>query len=118
LILASLSKAARKVVQMQHEMPRYFDEAQRKLYESALAEGKAEGKAEGQAKALLTILAQRGLKVTAEQRRCIVDCTELATLERWLGRALLVRSVAELLVSKPRGGGAPRRPTSNGRRSV
>jgi len=30
------------------------------------------------------ILTRRGLTLTAEQRRSIVGCTDLAVLERWL----------------------------------
>jgi hypothetical protein len=56
-----------------------------------------EGRAEGEAKAVLKILTQRGLPVTARQRRKVRECTELATLDRWLGRVLSVASVEELL---------------------
>jgi hypothetical protein len=43
------------------------------------------------------ILTRRGFTVGAEQRRCITECTDLALLERWLDRSLLVGSVEELL---------------------
>jgi uncharacterized protein YdaU (DUF1376 family) len=61
------------------------------------AKGKAEGEARGQAKALLVILKGRGLALTDEQRLHILACPDLAVLDRWLDRALLVTSVDELL---------------------
>lgn len=73
----------------------------RTLWEQDVAAGKAEGEAKGEAKgkaeALLRILAQRGLSVSEDQRRRVLACTDLATLDGWLDRALLVASVDELL---------------------
>jgi hypothetical protein len=43
------------------------------------------------------ILKRRGLAMTDEQQRQIVSCADLATLDRWLDRALSVTSVEELL---------------------
>jgi hypothetical protein len=43
------------------------------------------------------ILQQRGLAVSEDQRRLILACTDAATLDRWLGQALVVNSVSELL---------------------
>jgi hypothetical protein len=59
--------------------------------------GKAEGEVAGEIKALLMILKQRRLAITDDQQRRIVACTDLATLDRWLDRALLATSVDELL---------------------
>jgi hypothetical protein len=126
LIDSNLSKAARKAIAMQPGTPKYFSEAQRRNYERGVAEGEAKGKAEGEAKgkaegeakgkaegeakgkaegkaeALLKILTQRGLSLTAEQRRRIAGCADLAVLERWLDRALSVRSATDLLASHAR----------------
>lgn len=123
LIEASLSEAARKAIEMDPSPPMYFNDAQRRNYErgiakgkaegiakgkaegiakgkaEGIAKGKAEGRAEGEAAALLKILTRRGLRPTAEQRRRIIACTELAMLERWLDRSLAVGSVEELFAS-------------------
>ncbi|TMQ05755.1 MAG: hypothetical protein E6J90_26785 [Deltaproteobacteria bacterium] len=103
LIEANLSEAARKAIEMEPGLVNFFSEAQRQNFErgqaKGKAQGKAEGKAEGEAAALLKILMRRGLRVTAEQRRRIVACRDLAMLERWLDRSLSVSSVAELLAS-------------------
>ena len=98
---------------MQPGLEKFFSEAQRRNFERGRAEGEAKGRAEGEAKgraegeaaALLKIVTRRGLTLTAEQRRRIMGCTDVAMLERWLDRALSVSSVAELLAAAPR---APR----------
>jgi hypothetical protein len=72
------------------------------------AEGKAEGKVIGEAKgkqdALLTLLAARGLAVTAANRARIKACDKTATLDRWIARAATALSVTAVL------GAARRRP--------
>jgi flagellar biosynthesis/type III secretory pathway protein FliH len=92
LIESNLSDAARKAIEMQPGLEKFFTETQRRNYER----GKAEGKAEGEAAALLKILTRRGLTLTADHRRRIVECTDLAMLEHWLDRALMVSSAEEL----------------------
>jgi hypothetical protein len=42
-------------------------------------------------------LEQRRLTITEEQRRQIIACTDMATVERWLSHALSAASVAEIL---------------------
>jgi predicted transposase YdaD len=60
-------------------------------------EGEAAGKAAGKAESVLTILSARGLTFSPDERRAIVGRTDLELLDRWIARALTVRSVAELL---------------------
>jgi hypothetical protein len=106
LIEASLSDAARKAIDMEWTGPHYFNAAQKRNWDNGVAtgvaRGEAKGKAAGEATALLKILARRGLTTTAAQRRRILGCTDLATLERWLDRSLSVSSVGELLASRVR----------------
>jgi hypothetical protein len=61
------------------------------------ASGKAEGRAEGKAESVLAILSARGLTWLPEERRSILACADLERLDRWIAKALTVRSVAELL---------------------
>lgn len=98
LIEANLNEAARKAIEMQPGLEKFFTRAQRQNFERGRAEGEAKGKAE----ALLKIVTQRGLTLTTEQRRGIMACTDVVTLERWLDRALSVSSVAELTAAAPR----------------
>ena len=65
-----------------------------------IAEGKALGRAEGEAlgraRAVLAVLDTRQVPVSDEQRRSIEACADLATLDRWLVRALTVSDASEL----------------------
>jgi hypothetical protein len=97
LIEQALSEAARKALEMEPQIEKFFSEAHRRSYDRGKAEGEAKGKAEGEGKALMMILKRRGMAITDEQERQISACTDLATLERWLDRALSVASVEELL---------------------
>jgi hypothetical protein len=90
---------------MQPGLENYFSEAQRRNYERGRAEGEAKGKAKGKADAVLKILTRRGLTPSADQRRRIVACTDLATLDRWLDRSLSASSVDDLLASLSRTSG-------------
>jgi predicted transposase YdaD len=60
-------------------------------------EGEAAGKAAGKAESVLAILSARALTFSPEEQRTIVGNTDPALLDRWIARALTVRSVAELL---------------------
>ena len=101
LIEKALSEAARKALDMEPQIEKFFTEAHRQSYDRGKAEGEAEGEAKGEAKgeskALMMILKQRGMTITNSQQRHILACTDLATLDRWLARALTVASVEELL---------------------
>jgi hypothetical protein len=112
LIEANLSAAARKAIEMEPGLDKFFSVAQRRNFERGRAEGKAE--------ALLTILMRRGLTPTAEQRRRIVECTDLAMLEHWLDGALSATSLDALLASPSptarRANGRTRSAAANGRR--
>ena len=85
LIEKALSEAARKALEMEPQIEKFFTEAHRRSYD------------EGKADALLMILKRRGLALTDEQQHQIATCTDLATLDRWLDRAFSATSVDELL---------------------
>jgi len=101
LIENALSEAARKALEMEPNIEKFFNEAHRRSYANGKAEGKAEGEVKGEAKgkaeALLMILQRRNLALTDAQQRQVLSCTDLATLDRWLDRVLSVGSVDELL---------------------
>ncbi|MBI2566130.1 MAG: transposase [Candidatus Schekmanbacteria bacterium] len=58
--------------------------------------GREEGIAVGEAKALLAVLAVRGLPLTEAQRNRILSCESGDCLERWLRRAVTASSAAEV----------------------
>lgn len=49
------------------------------------------------AEALLTILAARGFRLTAPQRKRIVTCSEPAQIEAWIAKAATAKSVTSVL---------------------
>lgn len=49
------------------------------------------------AEALLTILAARGFRLTAPQRKRIVTCAEPTQIEAWIAKAATAKSVASVL---------------------
>jgi predicted transposase/invertase (TIGR01784 family) len=66
------------------------------LREEGRREGRAEGEAKGEAQAILMVLEARGLAVTDAQRTRILGCTDLERLERWVRRAVTVKTAAAL----------------------
>jgi hypothetical protein len=70
-------------------------------YEKTLAErihdqGMAEGEAKGEAKALLRLLAARGLAPSEAQRSLVASCTDSAQLDIWFDRAIKATTAAEV----------------------
>ena len=61
------------------------------------ARGRAQGRAEGEARTLLKLLRLRGFAVDEASAGRILATTDLATLDRWVERALSARSVDEVL---------------------
>jgi Uma2 family endonuclease len=61
--------------------------------------GTADGVRRGTAKAVVAVLAARGVSLDNAQRRLILDEPDLARLERWLTRAITCTSAAELLAA-------------------
>ena len=104
LIEQALSEAARKALEMEPQIEKFFSEAHRRSFAEGEAKGEARGEVrgeargevKGEAKALLLILRRRGIAMTDDQQRRIVICTDLATVDRWLDRAFSVASVDEL----------------------
>ncbi len=80
-------------------------------------EGRNEGRAEEAARALLTVLRGRGIAVPDAARESIVAEKDLARLERWIEKAVVAPSLAEVL-DEPSSGGGRRPPTRRRRRGV
>jgi hypothetical protein len=92
VILAGLSVAARKALEMLPEGYQFLDEGLRRAH----ADGTAKGKAEGKAEDVLAILETRGFNVSAEQRSRLFSCTDTPTLDRWLRAAVTCADVEAL----------------------
>lgn len=90
----SLPQAARHL--MEAIMTTRTYEYQSPFVSRFVNQGRAEGRAEGEAKALLTVLAARGLDVSDDARARIDDCDDLDQLNLWISRAVTADSVDEL----------------------
>jgi hypothetical protein len=95
VIRNALGPAARVALEALMQDPQHR-EFQSDFARKYTAIGRAEGKAEGEAKAILRVLDKRGVALTAEQRDRVLACTDIATLEGWLDRALLATAADEL----------------------
>jgi hypothetical protein len=63
------------------------------------AEGRAEGETAGQARAILALLAARGVAVSQEVRAHIEACKDAAALDRWIVRAATAGSAEEVIAA-------------------
>jgi len=90
LVMAALSEAARKALEM---LPQGY-EFQYEPYRRAQLKSKAEGKTE----AVLDFLDARGIAVSDEQRARILECDDPELLSKWVRRAATVTSADELFV--------------------
>lgn len=101
LVLASLNEAARNALEreltMQHGKYEYRSDFARTYFAQGEAKGRAEGEAKGEARALLALLAARGMTVDEVTRQRILDCTDVEQLERWIVRAATASSASEAL---------------------
>jgi hypothetical protein len=61
------------------------------------AEGKTVGVAAGQARAILALLAARGISVSDRTRARIEACQDTPTLDRWIARAATATSAEEII---------------------
>jgi flagellar biosynthesis/type III secretory pathway protein FliH len=59
--------------------------------------GREQGERAGRVTALLGILAARRLELSAEVRGRITACTDVATLDKWITRAVTAQSAAEVI---------------------
>jgi hypothetical protein len=74
----------------------YQSEFARKYVAQGQAEGEARGEAKGQARAILSVLKARGLDVPREVEERVARCADLAELDQWLQRAVVVRAAEEI----------------------
>ncbi len=99
LVLFWLNEAARSQLEELMERGRY--EYQSEIVRRHVAQGREVGREEGRtetkAQDVLTVLEARGFAVSEELRRRILECTDLATLDGWLRRAVVIADVSKLI---------------------
>lgn len=98
VVLAALPAAARTRLEalMTAGTYEYQSDFARRYVHQGRAEGEAKGEAKGEARAVLAVLAARGVDVPDDARDRITDCTDLDQLDLWIRRAVTVDSIKEL----------------------
>ena len=99
VVIASLHAAARNILEelMANGNYQYQSDFAKRHVAQGHVEGKAQGKAEGKAEAILTVLAARGIDLSASLRERVLGCTENATLDIWLARAVSAPTAEDVL---------------------
>ena len=89
----SLHEAARRALEAMMKGYEYQTEFAKKY----VAQGRTEGRTEEAARNLLTVLRARGIAVPDAARERILAERDPARLERWIEKAVIAASLAELL---------------------
>jgi hypothetical protein len=100
LIWGTLGEAARRAIEARMTQSGY--QYQSEFARTYFAQGEEKGRAEGEARALLAVLEARGLAVSEAQRARILGCTDVEQLERWVRRAVTVKTTGSLLATTGR----------------
>ncbi|MFL6054745.1 MAG: hypothetical protein ACJ72W_17755 [Actinoallomurus sp.] len=98
IVLAALPETPAAELEgiMRSDTSPYKSDLLRSTYTEGETKGKAEGKVEGKAETLLQVLEARGVPVPSEARARITACTDVAQIEAWVKRAVIVRTVDAL----------------------
>lgn len=94
LVYMAVNKAARAKLEelMQGRTYEYQSDFARKY----LSQGRAEGLAEGVSGGIIAVLEARGLGVSDQDRKRILGCENIETLERWLRLAVKATEVQKI----------------------
>jgi len=102
VVFGALSAAARSALEglMSRASHEYQSDFAREYFAKGRVEGRvegeAQGRAEGEARALLEILAVRGIAVGEARMELIRSCLDLGQLEAWIRRAVTATTEAEV----------------------
>jgi len=97
LVLHSLSEAARRALEAMMKGYEYQSDLAKKYVAQGRDEGRAEGEATARARDVLTAFRVRGIAVPDTARERILAERDPERLERWLEKAIVAASVADLL---------------------
>ncbi|REG23601.1 hypothetical protein ATI61_11671 [Archangium gephyra] len=99
LLLVGDKRTRRTAGQVLHSVmdAQRAEELMRSYGEQLIERGRRRGLKQGLAEGLLRILAARGLLMDEQARQRVLACTDVATLEKWLDRALTATTLSEVL---------------------
>ncbi len=93
LVLNSLNEAARRALEAMMKGYEYQSDFAKKY----VAQGEAQGEAKARAHDVLTVLQARGVEIPDAARERVLAQKDPARLERWLAKAAVASSLAEVL---------------------
>jgi len=97
LLLNSVSDATRRALEAMMKGYEYQSEFARKYVAQGIEQGVAQGRAEEAARNVLMVLGVRGLVIPEVERERILAQKDPERLERWLAKAVVAASVAEVI---------------------
>jgi hypothetical protein len=97
LVVDSLSEAARRALEAMMKGYEYRTDFAKKYYGQGKMDGEAKGRAEEAARAVLTALRVRGIALPDAARERILAQKDPSLLERWLEKAIVAASLADVL---------------------
>jgi hypothetical protein len=97
VLLNSVNEATRQALEAMMKGYEYQSEFAKKYVAQGEASGEARGEAKGEARALLAALRVRGIPVPDAARERILAEKDPERLERWVERAVVAASIAEVL---------------------
>jgi hypothetical protein len=97
LVLNSLNEATRKALEAMMKGYEFQSDFAKKYVALGRDEGRSEGRTEEAARAVLTALRVRGIPVPDPARERILAQKDPESLERWLEKAIVATSLAEVI---------------------
>lgn len=97
-LMSSLEEAVRRELEAMKRSENWEPQSEwgRRMFGMGREEGREEGRASGRADVLLRIAERRGWALGEALRARIVDCRDVALLDRWVDRALDAATVDEV----------------------
>ena len=97
LVLTCLNEAACRALEAMMKGYEYQSDFAKKYVALGRDQGRAEGEAKGETRALLAALRVRGIAVSDAARERILTEQDPERLERWVERAIVATSIAEVI---------------------
>jgi hypothetical protein len=97
LLLNSVNEATRRALEAMMKGYEYQSDFAKKYVAQGVAQGEAQGEAKARAHDVLTVLQARGIAVSDAARERVLAQKDLAWLKRWLAKAAVASSLAEVI---------------------
>ncbi len=85
------------VMQRQTEGQTNFPPFAQQIFERGVRDGEVKGELKGKRDALLRLLARAGIALSEEENTRIRECSDAATLDRWVDNVLGAKTAGDVL---------------------